>query len=382
MTILNISFDQDTVGLQFFDYYFSYKQHQESQKNYRSRIELKFNQTPRPDFINIAIVDFQNIDGLLDTSKFDLMLIDNSGESLEVASDQVRNCLAHDPKIFFLCGSFVSGQHKFFHKLIPYNHNLQLFSDCVSRPFYPQHYDLKSIADKPRSPMCFINGKNRTWRQYFLTQLQSSSILDMPIRNTIAGQCSKLLDCAFESPEDSQFRTYVNDCIENRDDDQTRKMNYYARSIWIGADGKFGKIAPGYFLIDEYLSHHCIIYPESSWINAHLFLTEKTWKCFVSRTIPWPISGSHLHAMMNKFGFMTATNLLPSHLQAFDSISDHKTRYARTVEAIEWAHRHPEIWTSSEADKIRENNFNRFWINDINLTGVEKFDQIVRNCGA
>lgn len=381
MIYLNVIHQFDSIALQFFDYYLAYQQSLARLKNYHAETEITFNQPPDKKFINIYLVPFDQVSHF-QSAQADLVLIDNAGESLEVASNDVRYLLENNLKFFFLCGAFVSQSLPWADQIIPYNHNLHLFSDCVSKPFYPQHYDLKDINSKSKAAMCFINGQNRTWRNYFLTLLKSANLHGIYIKNSIATQSSKLLDCAFESSDDSTFRQYVNDLLPNVDEEQEQKIKYYKNSIAIGADGKFGKIPPGYFLIDEYYLYQCIIYPEASWINDHLFLTEKTWKCCLSKTIPWPISGRNFHTMMNEHGFLTARNLLPPDLQTFDSISDHSVRYVKQLQSIQWAYSHPEIWSSSEADYIRENNFNRFWINDINLVGVKKFDSIVRNCRA
>lgn len=380
MITINIVHDEDTVSLQFFDYYYAYKQNQYPHSNYKPNIAIKFNQRIDPKYINIALVSFRHCGKFFHQSEFDLILIENSGESLEVASVTVEMMLRTIPMVYFLCSTNLAKDHVLYDKIIEFNHCTQNFLDYIARPFYPQYWGIKDPLVKSKD-ICYIHGLNRTNREYFLRCLHQIVGTKLKIKNSIftPGAVKKLIDCAFESQQDTEFRSWANENIVNCDYENQDNIEYYSSCPLVGIDKKFGQVAPGNFILDEYFQHQCVVYPESSWINNQMFLTEKTYKCLVTKTVPWPISGANFHALMNTFGFQTAMNLLPKELQIFDTIMDHRERYKHTCNAILWAAEHPEIWNSSEANAIKNNNFERMWNNKLSLVGIEKFDQLIKS---
>lgn len=379
---INITHFGNSIALQFFDYYYAYKQNQNQNSNYQSNITIEFNQPLSTDKINILLVDVDTCFKYRNSSDFNLILIDNFGEPLEVSSYMVLLMLEQHPSAYFLCGGHVEQQHRFANKILSYHHQFQTFVDYITRPFYPQYYEIKKDSKTRTNSIYFINGQTRTNRKFFLQCLNKVCGNEILVRDrihTYQAHATKLLDCAFESQADQDFRIWLNENITNHDNSNEEKIKYYENSVRIGINNKFGTISPGNFILDEYFSYHCIVYPESSWINNQMMLTEKTGKCCVSKSIPWPIAGANFHNIMHDFGFMTAIDLLPSELQKFDAIEDHHVRYLAQCQAIKWAFDHPEIWLSHQADRIRQNNFENCFNNPLTAKGIKKFDSIIES---
>lgn len=346
-----------TIAAQMFDYYFAYRQAKDP--GFRSDVDFVSDFTAADK--TATVLSIMHADSA-STDAFDLILIDNFGESLSACTDSAA-VLLQKHNAYFLCSSYVPDHHPLYDKIIPYNHNHQLFVDTITRRFYPQYHHLRRNTREPKEPMVFINGANRAWRHYF-TDLMRHSLQDqICIKNSVKSRPSKILDCQFESQHDTDFRVFCNDNIAEIDDQEQQDLNYYHNSYSVGSGEKFGRIPPGYFFISEYFDFHCVIYPETSWLNHDFMVTEKTWKCFAAGAIPWPIAGAGFNHMMNQFGYETAWNLLPEHLQPFDHELDHALRYQQQIEALAWATQNPEIWHSARADQIRHNNKHRLIYN-------------------
>ena len=191
---------------------------------------------------------------------------------------------------------------------------------------------------------------------YDVEVLPTQTYARLPIKNSVNSAPSKIIDCQFESAEDTAFKEFCNISLPIVDDQHKVDMGYYDNSVSVGHNGKFGLIPPGYFFIPEYFEYHSVIYPETSYINDTLFVTEKTWKCFAAQCIPWPVAGAGFNQMLNDFGYSTAWNLLPRHLQTFDNVKDHVERYHLQVDAVEWASRNAHIWSSDQARQLRHTN--------------------------
>ena len=130
-------------------------------------------------------------------------------------------------------------------------------------------------------------------------------------------------------------------------------------------------------LIDEYFTYSCVIFPETSWLNNQLFLTEKVVKCFVAKTIPWPVSGANINLLYNNLGFKTAWNLLPRDLQIFDAEPDHVKRTNLCLKAIEWLNHNMEILESDLAKSIVKNNFELYHTSRLDSTTAVDLENII-----
>lgn len=366
---------QPSITNQMFDYWVAYKQYQNRDNNYQLDLELKYSSGVEKSALNVMMLDLDTDIDVCAHSDIDLFLLDNSGESLEVSCPRFLDIIGHTSNSFLVMGGTVSRDHPMSSRVITFNHNLTQMSDFLTRPFYPQYYESRLMSHRDRMKnLVFINGENRTNRTYFMDLLTEVPGID--VWNRMGSGSVRLLDCQWESDQDTDFRIWLNETIAN---EEKYNSGYYENSVTIGnfSGDKFGSVPPGYFLIDLYYQYHSVVYPETSWINDQLFLSEKTWKCLVSRAIPWPVAGSGFHAMMNDHGFSTAWNLLPRDLQAFDAMKDHRQRYLAQSRAVKWAAENPGIWRTEKAQEIRDINYQRFWCTDINLRGIERLDSIL-----
>lgn len=370
-----VTINLESIGLQIFDLYYAYRQSKDS-LHYQSDIEFSIVDHPQPDSLNI-FYSYLPITEIDDVEKYDYVFIDNGGESLEVLNEVTVNLLEKYQNVYLLCGAYLDNSNKFYNSVIPYNHNLSLFKDVTVRYFYPSYFEQqKNKILLRQNNLCFINGENRAWRHHFKNLLENTNI-DITMLNNITKTPSKILDCLVESAADTTFREYVNKSILTVDNQHQSENQYYKNSVSTGVKNKFGKIPPGYFTLEEYYTHHCIIYPESSWINNELFVTEKTWKCFFSGSIPWIVSGARSNQLINDMGFFTAWNLLPDRYQEYDNELDHVQRHNKMITAIQWVSNHPEIWHSDSANKIRDLNFRNFFsISEFDLKTCYTLDKI------
>lgn len=370
-----ITVNLESIGLQIFDLYYAYRQSKDS-LHYQSDIEFFIVDRPQQDSLNIFYSYLPTV-GIDDIEKYDYIFIDNGGESLEVLNEITVNLLKKYQNVYLLCGAYLDHGNKLYNSVIPYNHNLSLFKDVTVRYFYPNYFEQQKNKFLSRqNNLCFINGENRGWRHHFKSLLESIAV-DITMLNNITKTPSKILDCLVESAEDTAFREYVNSSVVTVDDQHQIENQYYNNAVDIGVKNKFGKIPPGYFILEEYYTHHCIIYPETSWINDELFVSEKTWKCFVSGAIPWIVSGAKSNQRITDMGFFTAWDLLPSEYQEYDNELNHVQRHKKIVEAIQWASNHPEIWHSDKANKIRDLNFRNFFsISEFDLKTCHTLDKI------
>ena len=367
---IKINVFRDSIGLQLFDRWYAYKQSLNLQK-FQTNVQVEFG-LPEPDAINIAF-SYLPKKSFINFDLYDFVFFDNAGESLTVATDYISQELVHD-KAFFLCGGFLTDDHPLVSKIIPFNHNIRLMHDCMTRGFYPQYYHRLRCSYKPNKNMIFINGANRSWRRYFIDSLLQSNV-SVDIKSSLGNLVIETPQCAFEDPYDSVFREQLNNLYSNA---TIQDYDYYNKNVKIGIDEKFGQIPIGCFLIEEYYQYHCVIFPETSWINCEHFATEKIYKCFVAGSIPFPIGGAKTHQQYNAHGYQTAWNLLPKQLQSFDDELDHEKRYQLIVEAIAWLDNNNKIFESEQANSLRDQNQINFFKNTLDVVSVQKLDQVLR----
>ena len=124
-------------------------------------------------------------------------------------------------------------------------------------------------------------------------------------------------------------------------------------------------------MLPEYFENSCIIYPETTWQNNELTITEKTLKCCFAGSLPFPVGGSNINIMLNDMGFYTAWNLLPRKLREFDSILDHNIRYKKMVDAIKWLIDNPYVFQSKKFHEYIIENRNNM------LTCKSELEQVI-----
>jgi len=367
MIKIRVHLFNESISKQVFDRYYAYRQSLNRKQGYCSDVVIEFGE-PVSDAINIALAymprrPFCNLD------LYDLILVDNAGESLEVATPYIKQSLSNE-KVYFLCGAFLEKSHLLYEKSIPFNHNIRLLHDTMTRGFYPQYFERAVVEVPQRDDICYVNGSNRSNRQYMMDLITTVGI---PTRSKLTSGVVELPESQFEEPQDSEFRDFVNSLYNT----QYHSTNYYNNNIMIGINNSYGQIPPGYFMIDEYYNYKCVVFPETHWTNYQHFMTEKIFKCFVSGALPWPIAGARTHAMYNQLGYKTAWNLLPSEHQTFDNIADHKIRYQKIAQALLWLKQNPEVMNSSQAHDIIKQNKLNFFVNTIDIITVTRLHQVL-----
>jgi hypothetical protein len=371
---------QDTIGAQIVDAWCAKQQAGKMAKiDQIDQIQLlhaqRIHQTDT-NTVNIAIgYQFDN-DFVDQRHLFDLVFLCNGGEPLEVSSPKIKSVL-EEPNVYLIANAFLSPTHALYHKVVWFPHNVMTCNDYWTRHFYPQYFENARLSGLDRTgSMIWINGQNRANRHHFWKRLQEA-VPSILCHDGYTSGVRSVGDCQWETEHDRSFRRLVNDL--HVQSDTTSRSVYYDNSISVGINGKFGKIPPGYFLLPLYYENHCVIFPESAWINDQLTVTEKILKCFFSGSLAWPVGGANINHLYNQIGFGTAWNLLPDRLQRFDSDPDHARRVEGAVESIQWLWHRPEIMTGTQAQEIVKKNRERFLTNASHVDYVDRFDQIINS---
>lgn len=348
----------DDVALQMFDAWYAYLQSQSNQPGMKIDVEIVQNDFLLPSHTNILLATMpdmlpNNVD------EFDLIFFANMFEPCSMATDIIFNNLNRD-NAYFLNGSTLVEWHPWKDKLINPHCNIGWLKEFFTRFFYPSHYNiLMNKGIKHRQGIVFINGANRAHRHYFHQLLQNTGS-KITLRSSLGDNVLRTDDAFFESQQDIDFRLFVNNFYEkeiSNNTDADYKYKYHDQAMQVGINGKFGRVISGMFILPEYWQSDCVIFPESSWINDTLHITEKSVKCFFAGCFPWPIAGSNTNSLYNSLGFYTAWNLLPDNLQEFDSIKDHRLRYTMQVKCLEWASRNLHIFSTDRAKEMLLANY-------------------------
>lgn len=367
------------IGHQILDAWHAYHQYQTGYSNSNQYtlvdIATDFN---KEDYNLTVLLDYSNTLSLTvqQIKQYDIVLICNGGESISVANPKTKQLLQHD-NVFLIANSLLIDDCTIKNKIIWFPDDVMTCRDYWTRHFYPQYYDLfNRSTDKNPSSLYYINGANRTSRQLFMDYLAQLN-LGITIKNGITEQICEIGESQWESPEDTDFRLWVNqqykhELIENY------KNNYYNDSIPIGINQKFGQIPLGYFHLPLYFEHACVIFPESNWKNGELTITEKALKCFYAETLPMPVAGAYVNQLYNQVGFYTAWNLLPPNLQMFDSMLDHNLRYQELSRAIKWLAQHPEVFAGEDYRYMTQQNKINFLTCKCDYLAVDRFDQLIK----
>jgi hypothetical protein len=366
-----------TIAVQLFDHLYAYSQQLNQHKNFTS--EFKITLTEKKNIVLGAVnilVQYMPNSPVTDLEEYDLVLLDNADEPLEVSTEIMYDLLhkLHTyPQVYLLANAVLSSDHPLHLQVIPTISDGGNFRDYHARPFYPQYYTDTSSTNN-RKNLIYINGQNRANRHHMLSLL-AQQIPDLEIKSNITpGIISELNDCFYESSEDSQFREWVNTHYSIT---RNQKLTYYDNSIMCGIDQKFGSIAPGYFAMKEYFDYCAVIFPDTAWINNELCITEKSLKCFYAKSLPWPVSGAGVNQLYNQMGFYTVWNLLPDKLQQYDNEKNHQTRYIQIAIAVKYVHDNPELLKSKLFDQYVDSNYIKLHTYKFALPGVKKLLKIL-----
>lgn len=372
---INFSVNHYSVGFQIVDALYAFYQSQTS--DYTSLLDLQITDhidssadlnvlglhMPRPtDIANI------NVD------LYDLIIVNNSCEPLMVATPLMTELLERN-NCYILCNSLVTAEHEWAHKIIWWPDNIMECQSYWTRHFYPQYFENLQFRQLPRDKhMTFINGENRSWRALIKDLIVDQCPL-ISVSSNISNHVHETDDSAFESQQDQDFRVWVNEKYESV---MIRNQRALPREVLNGINNKFGSIPLGYYLMPEFFTHDCVIFPETTWQNNELAITEKALKCFHAGSFAWPVGGSNINQMYRDLGFYTAWNLLPKELQEFDQTTDHVTRYQQLIKSIQWLSENPQVFlTTTAQDMLKSNKINLFNAN-ADLLSIKRFDEILR----
>lgn len=368
MKHINITCNTDSFGLQLFDKWYAYRQSLDI-NNYKSDIRVTYQSTTVPGATNIW---FEYMPTSLDKKMFeyDLIFLCNGSESLKV-STSVMVALLKKSNVYIVADGYVTNDHSMKHKIIWHPTDPMVCNDYWSRPFYPQLYNNHANANRSKvKPMCAINGANRPHRDYFFNLL-TTQVPEIELKNTYS-TVGKMQKSMIESKEDTIFRLFLDELYKNNIETQ---HNNTSSMTTVGIDNKFGSVLPGYFILDEYFEHQCVIFPETTWQNDELTLTEKGMKCFYSGCLPLPVGGSNINQLYNSLGYYTAWNLLPENLQSYDSNKNHQDRYQQQVLSIKWLSENTQVLTSPRALEMIASNKQNLLSNAMDYIAVKTFDQ-------
>lgn len=368
--------DFNYIDLQIFDKLQGYDLYL---NNYTHSLDIHISDTIdiSPNVINIRYLEFPMCVPR-DLDLYQLIFVGNSDESCERINPLMIEILKKYTNAYMIANSILTDKHKLYGRVIVNNADLENWLQYTTSRFYPQCYSTEKILkSKKDKNVIFLNGANRTVREYFFEQIRNKNIPYYDALNNDAVFPNVISEPSIEvsTEDDIDFVSFVNnkfnpDCIP-------KKNSYYANSIPIGQNGKFGAIPPGYCLISEYFEYKCIAFPETSWINYELSYTEKSLKCFSCGVIPFPIAGAEINKIYNSIGYLTAHDLLPDTMK-FDSIPDHQHRLTGAVNALEWLHLNPDVLDSEKAKKIVDQNRLNLFLNT-DITGIKRLHEILTN---
>ena len=376
---INITTRATSPGTQIFDILYAYRQSLNNQQGLASKYSSDW-------LITIGEVDTTadlNIlfDHMPDTStdldSYDLVFLCNNGEPLRVATPCIAELVKLD-KVYLVANSYLDQSHPLFNKVIWFTHNFNTCKDYWTRYFYPQRFENLQRSKHARlGNIIAINGLNRANRHHFFKMLKEQCP-ELPMICNIGETVTKLLDSQWESVEDQQFRDSVNNHYVNKIPSARQVSdNYYSNIITVGINNKFGDIPPGYFIMPAYFEYACVVFPETTWQNNDLAITEKALKCFYARSLPFPIGGARTNQLYNELEFFTAWNLLPEELKQFDNVLDHNQRYHLAAQAVDWLYKNPQVFQSDLAKTMVEHNRNNFIDGKYDLIVAQSLEKII-----
>jgi hypothetical protein len=340
---------QDYLGPEVFDYLVGYWQYA---SDYQLTPTVIFSK-PQANSYNVLFLYMpevmpDNID------QYDLVLLDNGDEPFEYGTDVLYQLLTTVPYAKFLCNSLLPDWHPLKSKIITTNIMWEKHRRYYTESVFPQRYEFTN-TNQHLDPIIYINGRNRSVREHWTRTLLSRAD-KVPHHNELHfGAVSTIYQCQYETTEDTDFRVWANSTYANDVINMLPPEDRWP-PLPAGVAGRYGATLLEDRFIDAFRKHRTIVYPERTWLNHQVSLTEKSLKCFLHRKFPMPVSGAGVHQFYNKLGFKTAWNLLPPELQAFDDIKNHIDRYQKQAQAVNWLYDHSEIMFSEQAKSMLVDN--------------------------
>jgi len=280
---------------------------------------------------------------------YDHYFLDSGSEFL--ASIGAAGKFVTENKADLMVGSFLHELHPLYHRTISWPADLLLCLTWYTSPFYfTSYFFKKQQRDKN---LTFINGQNRSIRNYFLDHVGNH--MDKVISNDKSIRLSDLDD--FCSDADRNFVEYCNSLY---DIDRTPEKHVSTQEITFGIDGKFGNTRASFIPLPEYFTSRCVVYPETSFHNYSAFPTEKTWKCVKAKTHWIFYGGARSYEIMRELGFRSIVELCPDHINDFDGLEDHVMRIEKISKCCEYISNNNGIFDSNDAKDILETNYENF----------------------
>jgi len=315
--------------------------------NFVNETDIKFD----ADAVNILSLTMPANHLIDNIDLYDIILIDNGGESLCTSTLSTLKLLQR-PNVYLVANSILEDTHPWKNKVLFFADDLPKCRNYFTNPQYPQYYEQYTHFTGRREGILLINGVNRSWRNYIIEMIQHA-IPTVKLVSNFSSSIAGTDESFFESKEDTHFRNVVNNLYPILHEESGE---YHNNHIMINNGDA---VALGYFFIPEYYEHSCVLFPETSWLNGELCLTEKALKCFYSNTFPMPIGGARINYLYNQIGYYTAWNLLPADLAEYDNILDHRERYALLTHAVKWLSDNPKVFESTRAiDWLNKNKLN------------------------
>jgi hypothetical protein len=380
MKTINFHIKTDSYAWQIIDVLHAYYQSLGTEFKTNTEFRMSSNFDPSAD-TNVFCDYMPDTIDYEELKKYQLILLTGSCEPLVVGTAAMVECLHKLDNCYVVANSLLTQDHNLYHKVIWFPANIFECRQLWTSQLYPHSFEnINNLQKTKKQSMIFINGQKRAHRHHFIQLLKNRNIV-MPIRSSLGTNVVETNDVVMhESSDDTKFREWVNnhysDIIPRN---QFADSDYYDNLTDIGINGKFGTPPRGYRILQEYFAYNCVVFPESTWQNDELAITEKALKCFFAGSLPWPVGGSKLKSLYNQIGFFTAWNLLPSELQKFDSIPDHHERYQQEVLAIEWLSNNPDVFDLDSTKQMIASNRDLLYNNNIiTLEFTKQFDQIIK----
>ena len=369
------------VGHQILDAWQAYRQHLDHYDNHTQYfLKDKNDQIEFSHYDFTILLDYMgNNVAQYNVDCYDIVLLCNGGEPLTVASPLIKEMLSNKNNVYMICNSFLSIDidQTLKSKIIWFPMDVFLCRELWTKHFYPQYFDAIKFNNLKRQPsIVAIMGASRAHRNYFFDKLHAT-IPKLHVHQKFNIGCTSTLDGQWETTEDTCFREHVNHLYKSDFNKPAKGDSFEDSKVTIGINGRFGHYPQGYFLMPLYYEKSCVIFPETTWLNNELCLTEKSLKCFFSGSIPFPIGGANVNKLYNQLGFYTAWNLLPKQLQTFDTITDHLLRTQKTLDAVQWLYEHSEIFLSDQFDELVQNNKNNFLEAQFDSIATLDFDKLL-----
>jgi len=320
----------------------------------------------------ITSKDKKMLDNNIDV--FDLIICNNNMEHSMAMNADVLRYLKNKP-VYLVMGSFLSTNHSLYNKVISFSEDwvncMMWYNSYLSLIRYNAHNN----TTKDKGKITYIGGQLRSWRKFVLDHLPNNIDILQTSKTVVTTN-----DILVTDVKTQNFINYCNDLYEVSGTNVTHEENVHMTRLSFGRKSSHtGGASQGYFIMPEYHSSECIIYPESTLVNNEVFPTEKLWKCVISNAHWIMFAGCNSYSLMKKQGLISILSLTPYGID-FDSIPDHAERYKQQMKGIEYIANHRKIFNTQDATDILKNNYNAFYANTPIELLSNQLDNVIEKC--